>query len=610
MKEKSLLGNSLCSTCLCPGRDLHNISDMVSKQFYLSVIQELPFQRNTDSEPQICWECNALLKRVILFKEQIKDCYNILQRYNNENISDSQLTDVSRSPRLTIKHVSSVNLAPEQCDEDDVLSTVKQTVKNEGVKKEWEICLVKCEDNSSDDFKDENEYSDYDLSDISDISDISVNSDNSLEDMDEVIGTSKNGKSRAKSKKSSNKRKVKKEKSSALQKIKTIELTYEEMLLERERETVKHNYVNAEFKCELCLMGFNYEKSYKTHNKRKHSQNLGDYNCPVCKTVLANVESFTAHYKRHLRRYECLECGKRTMDRKFIMQHYETIHEGKVKEYKCDICGKLSNTIDAHRYHKGTHKQRAACEECNKTFSHRAGLMNHRLAVHKRNKGYPCTLCDKKFRWKGSLSKHMRKHIKKDDSLSDRPVCEPCGITFASICSLQRHLKNSLKHVTEDELKYICDDCNRKFSDKTKLRDHIEEKHLHRTYQCPICLKPSKNRVCLDQHVRNVHRGRPKNKICHHCGKAFPTQMQLDSHIRTHTGEKPFICEYCPTTFSQQSNLYKHNRQVHMTVKTKRYSVCRKRKNKTEQPVVPEVPNYNRDVPALSYDQVKHEFVL
>ncbi|KOB66848.1 Zinc finger protein 39 [Operophtera brumata] len=49
--------------------------------------------------------------------------------------------------------------------------------------------------------------------------------------------------------------------------------------------------------------------------------------------------------------------------------------------------------------------------------------------------------------------------------------------------------------------------------------------------------------------------------MCHHCGKGFPTKVQLESHIRTHTGERPFICEYCPTTFSQQSNLYKHNRQ-------------------------------------------------
>ncbi|KAG7306551.1 hypothetical protein JYU34_007915 [Plutella xylostella] len=113
-----------------------------------------------------------------------------------------------------------------------------------------------------------------------------------------------------------------------------------------------------------------------------------------------------------------------------------------------------------------------------------------------------------------------------------------------------------------DKIKFICDDCGRRYANKTKLRDHIEEKHLHKSYQCDICHKPSKNRVCLEQHVRNVHRGRALDKMCHHCGKGFPTKVQLESHIRSHTGERPFICEFCPTTFSQQSNLYKHNRQV------------------------------------------------
>ncbi|XP_063631178.1 gastrula zinc finger protein XlCGF62.1-like [Cydia splendana] len=209
--------------------------------------------------------------------------------------------------------------------------------------------------------------------------------------------------------------------------------------------------------------------------------------------------------------------------------------------------------------------------------------MNHRLAVHELQNAFPCTVCEKVFRWKASLKRHMEKHHVKD-KMASAAYCAACGISFSSVCSYQRHMKNSLKHVTQEQLRFICDHCNKRFADKTKLRDHIEEKHLHRTYQCHICHKPSKNRVGLDQHIRNVHRGRPNNKMCHHCGKGFPTKVQLESHIRTHTGERPFICEFCPTTFSQQSNLYKHNRQVHLNIKSKRYPLCKKTKQEEMRP--------------------------
>ncbi|KAI5637196.1 zinc-finger double domain-containing protein [Phthorimaea operculella] len=394
------------------------------------------------------------------------------------------------------------------------------------------------------------------------------------------------------------------------QKILTIELTYEEMLLEREKESKRDSYLKSEYKCESCLIGFNYAKSYESHVKNKHSLELGNYSCPICKTIIASVESFTSHYKRHMRRYECSICHKRTMDVKVMQQHYYSIHEIQLKKYTCNICGKVSNSIDTHRYHRDTHKARIECKECDKTFSHRAGLLNHRLTVHELHSDFPCEVCGKTFRWKTSLKRHLDKHDEsKYKNGIPAAVCEPCNIEFQSVSSYQRHLRNSLKHVSQNELssyqrhlrnslkhvsqnelRFICDPCGKRFADKTKLRDHIEEKHLHKTYQCHICNKPSKNRVGLDQHIRNVHKGRPNNKVCHYCGKAFPTKVQLESHIRSHTGERPYVCTLCPTTFSQQSNLYKHNRQVHLNIKSKRYPPTKKRKEAPEPSAEPYRP--------------------
>ncbi|KAM3955989.1 uncharacterized protein ACR2FA_010043 [Aphomia sociella] len=393
------------------------------------------------------------------------------------------------------------------------------------------------------------------------------------------------------------------------QKILTIELSYEEMLSERESESKRESYLRSEYKCESCLVGFNYSKCYKRHVATKHSADLGEYSCPICKTVMASVESFTAHYKRHMRRYECSICHKRTQDMKVMQQHYFSSHEISLKRYKCHLCGKLSNSIDTHRYHKDTHKARVQCSECDKTFTHRAGLLNHRLAVHEYNNSFTCTVCEKVFRWKTSLRRHLKRHALENKNMTAAAFCTTCDVSFSSVCSYQRHMKNSLKHVSHEQLRFICDHCNKRFADKTKLRDHIEEKHLHKTYQCHICLKPSKNRMGLDQHIRNVHRGRPNNKMCHHCGKGFPTKVQLESHIRTHTGERPFICEYCPTTFSQQSNLYKHNRQVHLNIKSKRYPICKKKDVTPEHPAATQSDSF-KSVAVLHYTLPDRGFLV
>ncbi|XP_029469849.1 zinc finger protein 341 isoform X3 [Rhinatrema bivittatum] len=54
--------------------------------------------------------------------------------------------------------------------------------------------------------------------------------------------------------------------------------------------------------------------------------------------------------------------------------------------------------------------------------------------------------------------------------------------------------------------------------------------------------------------------GKPKcQKLkCTYCDKAFTKNFDLQQHIRSHTGEKPFQCIVCGRAFAQKSNVKKH----------------------------------------------------
>ena len=51
---------------------------------------------------------------------------------------------------------------------------------------------------------------------------------------------------------------------------------------------------------------------------------------------------------------------------------------------------------------------------------------------------------------------------------------------------------------------------------------------------------------------------------CTICGKASSSSSHLTQHMRTHTGERPYVCTTCGQAFSDSSNLARHCKKLHV----------------------------------------------
>lgn len=288
--------------------------------------------------------------------------------------------------------------------------------------------------------------------------------------------------------------------------------------------------------------------------------------CRHCGALFSAIIDLRDH-ERHVhqvveRPYSCDYCEK-TFSHKPHRDRHHRLHRGE-RMFQCEICGKAYTTISQLKTHKQTHTEKSfICDICGNGFYQSGHLTRHKL-VHEDVKPFRCDTCGKGFTQAEGLKNHQMTHT------DERELCPICGKSYRN---LKQHMIN--KHAEElppedarrKHKKYTCEvaGCSKKFLYPSLLNLHKKRTHARKLNRRDALEKEVKGEQTLGDH-KNIQTGE-RPYMCMVCGSTFGMASNLERHKSIHTGEMPYSCFECGKRFRLLDFLKTHER-VHMKHKT------------------------------------------
>ncbi|XP_072946982.1 zinc finger Y-chromosomal protein 1-like [Epargyreus clarus] len=380
-----------------------------------------------------------------------------------------------------------------------------------------------------------------------------------------------------------------------------IDLSIEEQKMEIEKRKESDNYLNSEYKCDKCFKGFLDEAAFKLHSIR-HTNQSGDFECEVCKIHFRNVYAMRHHAVSHVQKFSCKRCPYVTTTRGAAKLH-EKFHEGTV--YQCPHCQENFNKYSTYMSHvRIKHPSDIVCDLCGNSFVSHKGLDLHKKLKHRFDETiiteevYSCEPCDLRFVTAEALQTHLKVSAKhkvdqpKEEGVVRRrtrtrepgaklsaryrprrkpaePIhCEQCDIQLADAIAYYRHFRRAHPDKNRTNFpsmraKSMCEVCGRMFQSLALLQDHKSTHALEKQFKCAHCDKSFQRKYRLIAHTR-MHTEAKSVHCCSICGKGFSSTSNMQRHMFSHTGLKPYKCEMCGKCFKHVGEKRIHITYVHL----------------------------------------------
>jgi KRAB domain-containing zinc finger protein len=213
---------------------------------------------------------------------------------------------------------------------------------------------------------------------------------------------------------------------------------------------VEHD-VEWSFVCNYCQIYFNDEDAIQEHCNIQHPNEnkpkfrmTSSYQCNICFVYLGNDLQLQRHVrelhseKRTYYKASCCHCGKNDFLSKWNYKYHMYKYHQVPFDYQCNQCEKSfidQSSLDKHqRFHSKSRQH--FCDICNRAFESPKLMKVHKRRVHFTLTDEVCPICNKKYKGKNSLGKHLRLHS------GNKPFnCDLCNIGYPTKQGLMKHWK-------------------------------------------------------------------------------------------------------------------------------------------------------------------------